>query len=153
MATYITRIFRIFGVIPETTDIGFPIDASGDCANKEELLMPYLTALANFREDIRNMARVAKNIDILKECDRIRDEVLPKLGVRLEDRANQTTVKLEDPEVLERERLEKEEKIKQKEALQKIAANNKQQKQIKQQQQKKKNEKQKKEDKETVETQ
>jgi cysteinyl-tRNA synthetase len=69
--------------------------------------MPYLSALATFRENIRNMARTAKNSDILKECDVIRDDVLPKLGVRLEDRANQTTLKLEDPEVLEKERLEK----------------------------------------------
>uniref|UniRef100_A0A914PYA4 Cysteine--tRNA ligase, cytoplasmic n=1 Tax=Panagrolaimus davidi TaxID=227884 RepID=A0A914PYA4_9BILA len=107
IAQYITRMLRIFGVIPEGNEIGYPTDASGECGNKEELLMPYLSALATFRENVRNMARTAKNSDILKECDVIRDDVLPKLGVRLEDRANQTTLKLEDPEVLEKERLEK----------------------------------------------
>uniref|UniRef100_A0AC34GP63 Cysteine--tRNA ligase n=1 Tax=Panagrolaimus sp. ES5 TaxID=591445 RepID=A0AC34GP63_9BILA len=107
IAQYITRMLRIFGVIPEGNDIGYPNDASGGCENKEELLMPYLSALATFRENVRNMARTAKNSDILNECDVIRDDVLPKLGVRLEDRANQTTLKLEDPEVLEKERLEK----------------------------------------------
>jgi cysteinyl-tRNA synthetase len=107
ISQYITRMLRIFGVIPEGNEIGYPTDASGECGNKEELLMPYLSALATFRENVRNMARTAKNSDILKECDVIRDDVLPKLGVRLEDRANQTTLKLEDPEVLEKERLEK----------------------------------------------
>lgn len=43
----------------------------------------------------------------LQECDRLRDDVLPELGVRLEDRLNQTLVKLVDKETLLREREQK----------------------------------------------
>lgn len=42
--------------------------------------------MANFRDNIRSRAKTLKATDILKECDRLRDEVLPNVGVRLEDR-------------------------------------------------------------------
>lgn len=48
--------------------------------------MPYLEIIAEFRDNVRNNARLIKATDILKECDRVRDEVLPNVGVRLEDR-------------------------------------------------------------------
>lgn len=43
----------------------------------------------------------------LQECDRLRDKVLPELGVRLEDRTSQTCVKLVDKETLLREKQQK----------------------------------------------
>lgn len=49
------------------------------------------------------MAIEQKNTNILQECDRLRDEILPKLGVRFEDSTGHTSVKLVDPEVLLRE--------------------------------------------------
>ncbi|PSN55382.1 Cysteine--tRNA ligase [Blattella germanica] len=52
----------------------------------EEVIMPYLSILAKFRDDIRNQARQLKATDILSECDRLRDDILPNVGVRLEDR-------------------------------------------------------------------
>lgn len=51
----------------------------------EELVLPYLTILADFRHEVRGVARSLKATDILSECDRLRDEVLPAVGVRLED--------------------------------------------------------------------
>ncbi len=48
--------------------------------------MPYLNALSDFRDSVRRQARELKASDILKECDRLRDEVLPSVGVRLEDK-------------------------------------------------------------------
>lgn len=48
--------------------------------------MPYLNIIAEFRENVRNYAITIKATDILKECDQLRDEVLPNVGVRLEDR-------------------------------------------------------------------
>jgi cysteinyl-tRNA synthetase len=93
----------------------------------EETVMPYLDAFAKFRDDVRQVARQQKckltsssygilghvNItltatDILKLCDEVRDDVLPNLGVRLEDHEGQDTViKLVDRETLLRERQEK----------------------------------------------
>lgn len=67
--------------------------------------MPYLEILAECREKIRIHARTLKATDILEECDRLRDRVLPKVGVRFEDEegAAAAGVKLYDPEELMKE--------------------------------------------------
>ena len=44
------------------------------------------------RDNVRKSAREIKATEILKECDRLRDDVLPNLGVRLEDKENEATV-------------------------------------------------------------
>ena len=61
----------------------------------QEILLPPLQALCNFRESVRSMARetltskepnakeFAKNL--LALSDRLRDDVLPELGIKLED--------------------------------------------------------------------
>lgn len=53
----------------------------------------------------------------MKECDRVRDEVLPELGVRLEDRANETVLKLVDKETLLMEAMHKKNAEQQKQAV------------------------------------
>lgn len=51
------------------------------------------------------MARAQKSTDILQICDTFRDDVLPNLGVRLEDReGGASAVKLVDRETLLKER-------------------------------------------------
>ena len=71
--------------------------------------MPYLEALSTFRDSVRQEARSLKAGVILKECDVIRDDVLPNLGVRLEDKEAgvATVIKLVDRKELMREREEK----------------------------------------------
>lgn len=49
--------------------------------------MPYLNAIADFREQVRVLAKSSKANNILDTCDKLRDDVLPNLGVRLEDDA------------------------------------------------------------------
>lgn len=50
IATYVTRLFRIFGAVPESSEIGFADQSSeGSGQSKEEEVMPYLTTLAQFR--------------------------------------------------------------------------------------------------------
>jgi cysteinyl-tRNA synthetase len=51
----------------------------------EETVMPYLTIMAEFRDSVRGLARQLKATEILTECDRLRDDTLPQVGVRLED--------------------------------------------------------------------
>ncbi|GMR47883.1 hypothetical protein PMAYCL1PPCAC_18078, partial [Pristionchus mayeri] len=109
MAVYITSQLRMFG-IPTSGDIGFPVESDGEGSlngNLEETIMPYLSVLADFREKVRAIAREHKVTPILEECDRVRDEVLPELGVRLEDRANETVLKLVDKETLLMEAMQK----------------------------------------------
>ncbi len=47
--------------------------------------MPYLNALSLFRDEVRVEARNKKAKEILTLCDNLRDNVLPELGVLLED--------------------------------------------------------------------
>lgn len=54
--------------------------------------MPYLNIIAEFRETVRNLARDLKAVNILQECDQLRDVVLPDVGVRLEDREGNVQV-------------------------------------------------------------
>merc|ERR1711915_563571 len=125
VAAYITRIFDIFGMISKEESLGFPSGGSGS-ADLETLVMPYLNSLATFRDNVRKSAREIKAGDILTECDKLRDDVLPNLGVRLEDKESEATViKLVDREELLKEREEKkrlEKEAKRAEAAAKAAA-------------------------------
>jgi len=82
-AGYVTRIFRVFGLIEPSQGLGF--SEGGASASKEETVAPFLDALANFRAGVRDAARAKDMGSILSACDSLRDEVLPPLGVRLED--------------------------------------------------------------------
>lgn len=77
--------------------------------------MPYLEILANFRHKVRNCAKTLKANDILQECDILRDDILPNVGVRLED-SNEEDCKLK---LVNREELLKEKEIKKKLELEK----------------------------------
>ena len=80
VATYITRIFDIFGQILTEE------------ALEEILLMPFHSSLAEFRGNVRGLASEVKAGNILAECDTLRDVVLPNLGVRLEDKEGEPPV-------------------------------------------------------------
>lgn len=131
VARYITSLLRIFGLVPVGTEIGFPLgddlssstdNLSGDngsasssaTLNKEEIIAPILDAFVEFRHQIRT-ATIAKDFNtILQLADSLRDDILPDLGIRLEDKgasnggsgANSISSiwKLEDPEVLKKEK-------------------------------------------------
>merc|ERR1712106_784721 len=107
VATYITKIFNVFGMISKEESVGFPSGNSGS-ADLETMVMSYLNSLADFRDNVRKSAREIKAGDILAECDKLRDDVLPNLGVRLEDKESEATViKLVDRAELMKEREEK----------------------------------------------
>lgn len=123
IARYVTQIFQIFGVIPSGNVIGFPsglndvnvsfkkketLTLKFFCLQREELVMPYLTILSEFRQAIRTHAKEIKATTILEECDRLRDQILPEVGVRMEDLDNAAAaVKLVDRDELIKERNEK----------------------------------------------
>eukprot|EP01012_Entosiphon_sulcatum_P006014 TRINITY_DN12801_c0_g1_i1.p2 TRINITY_DN12801_c0_g1~~TRINITY_DN12801_c0_g1_i1.p2 ORF type:complete len:756 (-),score=189.59 TRINITY_DN12801_c0_g1_i1:168-2435(-) len=113
IAQYVTQILRIFGVVEGNSEIGFPTSAEG--ADPEKLLQPYLDALVDFREAVRDVGRRG-NPELVAQCDKLRDDVLPELGVRLEDPAVGKAVwKLDDPATLKREVEEKRERLREKE--------------------------------------
>lgn len=105
IAEYITDMLHIFGAINGPRGgIGFPVGGH-DGSNFEQNVIPYLSALAEFRNSVREQARELKATEILKLCDELRDTILPNLGVRLEDREGApAAVKLVDRETLLKER-------------------------------------------------
>jgi cysteinyl-tRNA synthetase len=112
VAKYITSILRLFGLVPEAGgDIGFPLEAMGDgegSFSKEQVLAPYLDVLTKFRESVRVAAISGDTAAVLRLADALRDDVLPDLGVRMEDKGSGADVvsvwKLDDPEVLRKEK-------------------------------------------------
>ncbi|XP_044731400.1 cysteine--tRNA ligase, cytoplasmic [Chrysoperla carnea] len=105
VAEYITYILQIFGAVEIKTELGFPVSKNKVGENIECVILPYLTILSEFRDKIRTHARDIKALDILKECDKLRDDILPNVGVRLEDKEGESSlVKIVDRETLLRER-------------------------------------------------
>ena len=100
-AIYVTRILRIFGVIT-LEEFGFPV-ASGGGDNYEASVGPIVTALVGFRDEVRTAAKASKQNDMLAMCDKLRDEGMVDLGVRIEDRAEGAVWKLDDPAELRKE--------------------------------------------------
>ena len=113
VARYITSILRVFGLVNDTTEIGFPLESAGGGASKEQLLTPFLDILTNFREAVRIAAINGDTKAVLAAADNLRDMILPDVGVRMEDKGSGKDVvtvwKLDDPEVLRKERALKEE--------------------------------------------
>ncbi|XP_047134203.1 cysteine--tRNA ligase, cytoplasmic isoform X3 [Hydra vulgaris] len=116
IAKYLTKMLKIFGANDGDQEIGFSsVDVSGNLKH-EEIVMPYIQLVAEFRESVRKVAREKKVPEILKMCDEIRDTKLPELGVQLEDHEgnNLPVVKLVDKETLLKERQQKLDEIEKK---------------------------------------
>merc|ERR1711935_853115 len=62
-ANFVTHIFRIFGLIPDSAgvELGFPVStnntSSSSTGGDEGVLTPVLDALINFRSSVRDKAR------------------------------------------------------------------------------------------------
>eukprot|EP00889_Picochlorum_renovo_P002290 jgi/Picre1/29320/NNA_004710.t1 len=67
-----------------------------------------LDALSEFRDKVRNLAKSKSNPENILHVDCLRDDALVEIGVRLEDKADGTSVwKIDDPATLRKERDEK----------------------------------------------
>ncbi|CAK4844563.1 unnamed protein product [Aphanomyces euteiches] len=105
-AEYITRMLRVFGLIQNSSEIGFPLEVGG---SQESTLAPVLDIFTEFRDQVRSILfDKDPNVDVKKAlmalCDSVRDTKLPHAGVRLEDRAGAGSVwKLADKDELLRE--------------------------------------------------
>jgi len=86
---YVSRILGVFGLTEgaDGADFALTAEGSGSGAAKEEALAPVLDAVANFRKQVRERARETKDTEMLRMCDKLRDDTLPPLGVMLEDDA------------------------------------------------------------------
>lgn len=110
---YLTEIFDVFGLVQDSYDLGFRFEggAGSDGAapvSTEKVLTPFLDVLTKFREAVRLAAISNDPRAVLEAADQLRDSVLPDLGVRMEDKGTGKDVvtiwKLDDPEVLRKEK-------------------------------------------------
>ncbi|XP_075044490.1 cysteine--tRNA ligase, cytoplasmic isoform X2 [Mixophyes fleayi] len=108
ISSYLTGMLKVFGAIEGEEPIGFPVGGSSQNINLESTIIPYLQVLSQFREGVRQIAKENKVNGVLQLCDSLRDDILPDLGVRLEDHEGlPTVVKLVDKETLLKEKEEK----------------------------------------------
>lgn len=131
IARFITDLMNTFGCGAVDEPIGFPALNSNTTNDREEQILPYVEVIAALREEIRHKAKELKNKELFALCDRIRDDILPELGVRMEDYETESglksRLKFVDKETLMRER---EERIKAEE-LKRLAKEEKKTKQTK----------------------
>jgi len=102
-AKYVTRILSVFGIVDGAADsIGFPTEGASGGSNASA---PFVDALSSFRDEIRELCRTqADRSKIMSACDKLRDETLVGLGIRLEDRSSGKAVwRHDEPEVLRQE--------------------------------------------------
>ncbi|KAL3981505.1 hypothetical protein ACH3XW_43370 [Acanthocheilonema viteae] len=92
IAAYTISLLKVFGTTPKDINDIFSVDFStttiygtSPSTFVYELIMPYVSALTVFRETISELAQQRNVNDIIKECDRIRDEVLPELDIFLNE--------------------------------------------------------------------
>ena len=90
---YITKMLKVFGLINDN-NIGFPLNDNTN-VNKEKIIEPFIESIINFRNKVR---KISKDIQLLKESDILRDEILPNFGVKLEDKDGDTIWKFDNPE-------------------------------------------------------
>ena len=106
VAALVSKTLSVMGLTPFTFDrIGMDDVRAGADDGK---LGDVLDALSQFRDSVRSHAKSgAPSKSLLECCDCFRDEALIDCGVRLEDTADGSVWKLDDPEVLRREKEEK----------------------------------------------
>ncbi|KAA8492183.1 Cysteine--tRNA ligase, cytoplasmic [Porphyridium purpureum] len=106
---YVVFMMNVFGVSAAASD------SNGSGAGSNALVQDVSDVFAAFRADLRNKAIAVKKSGsthdiqdaagladfVMQCCDNVRDEALPPLGIRLEDRANgESVVKVEDAKAL-----------------------------------------------------
>lgn len=114
VANYVQFILQCFGVIPDAP-LGFASQKE-TAVDEEQAITPIMNVLSKFRDDIKAVATAGPK-DIFKACDNLRDNVLPELGIRLEDKGKDkpATWKKVDPAELKAQIKAKEEESKKKE--------------------------------------
>lgn len=64
----------------------------GGEVSREAVLGPVLDVLSEFRDSVRGCGRAGDTKGVLAACDHVREELLPAVGVRLEDKGDKVRV-------------------------------------------------------------
>ena len=109
MSRYIFDILKCFGIYESGDFPAVSGEGSESLGGKsyEETIAPIVEALIKFRDDVKDPANQDSKA-LFKLSDSLRDDVLPFLGIRLEDKKDAATIwKYEKPEILIAEREKK----------------------------------------------
>ncbi|OAF68270.1 hypothetical protein A3Q56_03977 [Intoshia linei] len=102
MAQYVYKIINIFGLIRDDDDLSLVQNNNVKITEESTNLKDAIYAFCNFRKFVREHAIKVSEPTIkntfLSECDLLRDSVLPKYGLKLSDKLNETCVRFIDPE-------------------------------------------------------
>lgn len=102
VGNYVTEIFKCFGLINANKSIGFNIENSEPV---DKIIAPYIDIISNFRDKIRKAIKAKQSTgELLDICDEVRDDILPFVGIRLEDVNDKTIWKYDDKNQLLKER-------------------------------------------------
>ena len=97
VSKFVFHILKCFGLYE---DGDFPTVSAG----AEDVIAPLMNALMKFRDDVKKNAGTGGK-EIFKISDELRDDILPYLGIRLEDKGKEPSIwKYEDKDKLIRER-------------------------------------------------
>ena len=85
ISRWVFKILSCFGVYEagETPAVETADGAAG--ANVEDAITPVMNALANFRDEVKIKAKDGPKA-MFDACDKVRDDVLPYLGIKIEDK-------------------------------------------------------------------
>jgi len=106
VSRFIFHILKCFGLYEEGDFPAVSGDAGG--ASYEESITPLMNVLLKYRDDVKKSA-AAGGKEALRLSDELRDDILPHLGIRLEDKGKDAPSiwKYEDKETLLKERATK----------------------------------------------
>ena len=106
VSRFIFHILKCFGLYEDGDFPAVSGDAGG--ASYEDSITPLMNVLLKFRDDVKKSA-AAGGKEALKLSDELRDDILPHLGIRLEDKGKDAPSiwKYEDKETLLKERAAK----------------------------------------------
>lgn len=112
-AVFVTRILRVFGIVEGNQEFGFDVvessaSSSSSAVNARDVARPYVAALVDFRKLVRDLAKKSGEAGaaLLRATDDLRDEIMPKLDVKISDDGEFGFV-FQDRAELEKERAER----------------------------------------------
>jgi cysteinyl-tRNA synthetase len=116
---YVSFISKCLGLVYKTEFIDYFIYET-EGKTEESTISPFAEVISKFRDSVKLAAVEKDHVKVLKACDELRDEILPHLGVKLEDRGkgNPSVWKIYDKDELikeiqrEKEKQENDRKLK-----------------------------------------
>ncbi|CDO92791.1 unnamed protein product [Kluyveromyces dobzhanskii CBS 2104] len=93
---YISKILGVIGFQIRSDGLGWLDDSSSGSSSsisKEDVVMPYVKCLSQFRDEVRQLAmNGAPSSDLLQVTDRLRNQELLELNVAIDDRQGQSSL-------------------------------------------------------------